>query len=120
MVCSKLFLGALGREGVHELGEADAPVQLVSVESPQETLQLYLGGVLVAGGLLAQLGCLVEVAFEVAAELARGQEPSLEPVELIEDGSQRHWHALFYLLSDAFDHAFGVDESSEQLLEEHV
>ena len=69
-VSSKLFLGALGREGVHELGEADAPVQLVSVESPQEPLELYLGGVLVAGGLLAQLGRLIKVAFEIAAELA--------------------------------------------------
>ena len=74
---SKLFLGALGREGVHEFWEADAAVQLVSIEAPQQALQLYLGGLLVACCLLAKLGSLIEIALKVATELTRGEEPSL-------------------------------------------
>ena len=115
---SEFLIGALGSQGIHELGQADPPVQLVSVEASQETLQFYLAGLLITGGLLAQLCRLIEVALKVAPELARREEATLEPVKLIEDGPQGHWHTLLHLLSHAFNHAFGIDRLSQKHLEQ--
>ena len=77
---SEFLIGALRSQGIHELRQADSAVELVPVEAPQEAFQFYLAGVLIASGLLAELSGLIEVALEVAAELTRGQESSLQPV----------------------------------------
>lgn len=66
---SELLIGALGSQCIHELRQADPPIQLVPIEAPQEPLQFYLVGLLIAGGLLAELRCFIQVAIEVAAEL---------------------------------------------------
>ena len=99
---SELFFRALRRECIHEFGQTDAAVQLVFVAAPEETFELYLARVPILSGLLTELGRFIQVPFEVAAELARSQEASFEPVELVEDGAEGHWHALLDLLSDAF------------------
>ena len=74
-------------------------------------------GALILRGLLPQLSCLIEVSFEVASELAGGEEASLEPVKLIKDRSERHRHALLHLLANALDHALSVDALTHQSLE---
>ena len=66
---SEFLIWALRSQGIHELRQADPSVQFVPVEASQETLQFYLAGLLIAGGLLAELCSFIEVAFEVTSEL---------------------------------------------------
>lgn len=122
LVCllSELFIGTFGCEGIHELWQAYPTVQFIPIKTSQKTLQLYLTSLLIPCGLLSELGCLIEITFEIASEFAWGQETTLKPVKLIEDSAKRHWHTFLHLLANTLNHAFSINWLTYKRFEKHA